>query len=314
MTENEKPAQGSLAFVLDQIQRSRKAYQEYLAPSKQFQKAMKESIQPLLSARTTLAKSIKPAIDMRQKILETQKNFAKEMSSMVLQALKFQKTLNSFISPSFVKFSETLKKVSAQTRTALATLGNHGWYFDLEMSMSGLWELEEALNSGNIEEAEKALVKYYRERTPEIEKSLRTRFPHRAKILTSAFKAHSRGEYELSVPVFLAQADGVCQEAIGIQLFQKKNKIPATATYVQKLTNDTFSAAILHPLSLTLPISASKNERDDNFNELNRHQILHGESTSYGSEVSSLKAISLINYLAQVLCKQEDERKKQKQA
>jgi len=55
-----------------------------------------------------------------------------------------------------------------------------------------------------------------------------------------------------------------------------------------------------------LPISASQNERDDKFNELNRHQVLHGESTSYDSEINSLKAISLINYLAQVLMKPED--------
>jgi len=304
MAKNGKSAQSSLALILDQIHRSRKAYQEYMAPSKQFQKVMKESIRPLLDAR---AKSIKPAIDIRQKIFETQKNFAKEVSSTVLQALKFQKTLNFFISPSFVKFYETLKKAPAQTRKALAALSEHGWFLDMEMSMTGLWELEDALNSGNIEEAEKALVEYYRKKTPEIEENLCGRFSDRTKIIQAAFRAHSRGEYELSIPVFLAQADGICQEVIGIQLFQKRNKIPATAIYVQKLANDTISAAFLHPFSLTLPISASKNERKDDFNELNRHQVLHGESTSYDSEVNSLKAISLINYLAQVLMKPGDD-------
>lgn len=123
----------------------------------------------------------------------------------------------------------------------------------------------------------------------------------------AAFKAHSRCEYELSVPVFLAQADGICNEIIGIQLFQKKSQIPATPVYVQQLANDTSSAAILHPLSLNLPISASKYERDDDFNDLNCHQVLHVESTSYSSEVNSLKAISLLNYVAQVLKKPEEE-------
>ncbi len=310
MTENGKPVQNSLAIMLDQIRRSREAYQEYLAPAIRFQKTMKEPIQSILDAHEKMVKSIKPTIDIQQRILDIYKSVAKEISSTALQALKFQKTLISFISPSFEKFYESLKKAPAQTRKAVAALGKHGWFLDMEMPMPGLWQLEEALNSGNIKEAENALVEYYRKRTLQIEESLCGRFSDRAKILHSAFKAHSRGEYELSVPVFLAQADGICQEAIGIQFFQKRNKIPATAIYVQKLANDTISSAFLHPLSLTLPISASKKERDDNFNELNRHQVLHGESTSYGSEVNSLKAISLINYLAQVLMEPEDNHKK----
>jgi hypothetical protein len=311
MAENKKAARSYLVPFLAQMQRDMRAYQSLLAPSEQFQKALKESIQPLLDARAKLAESVKPAIDMRQRVLDIHKSFTKEISSAALQALKFQKTLNSFISPSFVRFSEALKKIPTKTRKALVTLGSHGWYLDLEMPMPGLWELEAALNSGNVEEAEKALIEYYRKRTPEIEKGLRTQFPHRARILASAFKAHSRSEYELSIPVFLAQADGICCEMIGMQLFQKRNKLPVTVTYVQTLATDTFQAALLHPLSVALPISASKYERDDTFVGLNRHQVLHGESLSYGSEANSLKAISLLNYVSHVLNKPENRHKKQ---
>jgi hypothetical protein len=57
-------------------------------------------------------------------------------------------------------------------------------------------------------------------------------------------------------------------------------------------------AAILSPLAETLPINASENERPRNFNGLNRHMVLHGESLDYGSKVNSLKAISLVNYVS----------------
>ena len=42
-------------------------------------------------------------------------------------------------------------------------------------------------------------------------------------------------------------------------------------------------------------------QQPDGFSELNRHQVLHGEVTEYGTEQNSLKAISLLNYCAFVL-------------
>ena len=78
-------------------------------------------------------------------------------------------------------------------------------------------------------------------------------------------------------------------------------KKPRTAIYVDTVALDTFRHALLSPLSQPLPISASKNERNDAFNELNRHQVMHGESLDYGTEINSLKSISLLNYVTQVL-------------
>ena len=81
----------------------------------------------------------------------------------------------------------------------------------------------------------------------------------------------------------------------------RKNKKPSTAIYVDLVASDTFRHALLSPLSHSLPISASEYERDEYFNELNRHQVVHGESLDYGTEINSLKSISLLNYVTQVL-------------
>ena len=59
--------------------------------------------------------------------------------------------------------------------------------------------------------------------------------------------------------------------------------------------------SLLSPLTETLPINASEYERQEDFEGLNRHIIMHGESLDYGTEVNGLKAISLINYISQVL-------------
>ncbi len=120
-------------------------------------------------------------------------------------------------------------------------------------------------------------------------------------MIESAFNAHRREKYELSIPVFLAQTDGICKETMDQYLFIKQNSKPCTAIYVKRTISGAFMKAILSPLSRTLPIEMSTHERPENFNELNRHMVLHGESLDYGTKINSLKVISLINYVVSVL-------------
>ena len=64
-------------------------------------------------------------------------------------------------------------------------------------------------------------------------------------------------------------------------------------------------SAILEPFKtdVVLPIHANTGQRKSLTIEdyLNRHMVLHGEDCDYGSETNSLKAISLINFVASVL-------------
>ncbi|MED7789604.1 hypothetical protein [Francisella sp. 19X1-34] len=76
---------------------------------------------------------------------------------------------------------------------------------------------------------------------------------------------------------------------------------PRTAKYVEQIAADTYKAALLSPLAESTPIGASEHEREEGFNLLNRHTVLHGEFLDYGNKVNSLKAISLINYVSQAL-------------
>ena len=201
------------------------------------------------------------------------------------------------IIPIFDDLKNSFQELPNHIQEALLLLGENGWYLDLEMPLPTLWRLRDILDEGNLLKAENTLVKYFESRLSEIEKSILKKFPSRKHLLKAAFNAHRRKEYCLSIPLFLAQTDGICKEVIRQYLFMKSNRKPQTAIYVNQITNDTFMAAILSPLAETLPINASENERPRNFNGLNRHMVLHGESLDYGSKVNSLKAISLINYV-----------------
>ena len=204
--------------------------------------------------------------------------------------------------PALQDIAESMISLPEKPRRALILLDEHGWYLDPDMPLPVLWELGKILEEGNITELETALGQFYRDKVTQIEKDLMDMFPHRSKILKQAFGAHRRKEYFLSTPVFLAQTDGICQEYIGIQLFRReKPAIPATASKNKPIPEDELRSALLHPLTKSLPNSASEKERKAELTSLNHNEILHGISLDYGTEVNSLKSISLLNYMATIL-------------
>lgn len=202
------------------------------------------------------------------------------------------------LSAAFEQFNVAIEQLPGRMRDALSNLGQAGWYLDPEMSLPEIFEFGSVLASRHPDAGERELADYYRERLEAIQRALAARHPHRARILDSAFAAHARGEFDLSVPVFLAQADGICQEAVSLSPYSLRNHRPQLASYAQSLAADSIRAAALHPLTGPLPLTVSASDRGSVFDALNRHQVLHGESVSYGSEINSLKAISFINYIS----------------
>jgi len=285
-----------LANLISQMQAFSKAINANL------QLQVQEVASSMLEKRQQLINSIEPVMQSQIQMSDMIRNLSFDFEKFAPPLLfDFRNQIENLFSPAFKNLLESFRLLPGHIQAALMTLGNHGWFFDLEMPLPFLWELENTLNVSDIEKAKLALLDYFRENLQSIEKRLNTKFPHRAKVLSAAFNAHRRGECELSIPVFLAQTDGICYEVINQYLFMRDNKKPTTAIYVSTITSDTFRHALLSPLSHPLPISASKHERDENFNELNRHQVMHGESLDYGTEINSLKSISLLNYVAQVL-------------
>lgn len=257
------------------------------------------ALEPFLAEQTSWKKKIAESIQIPQYILP-------DFSYLARQTLEFQSSIQGIISPAFEQFNRSFHNLPPRIKEALLLLGTHGWYMDEEWTIPDLFQLIKGLSSGNIDEAEHALIEHFESRTDDIEKSIVKRFPQREKIIRAAFNAHRKEEYELSIPVLLAQTDGICKELVSEFLFIKENKKPRTAKYVERIVSDTFEAAFLSPLAQTLPIGASEHERPEGFNELNRHMVMHGESLDYGNKTNSLKAISLINYVAHELTPEKE--------
>ncbi|WP_418118288.1 hypothetical protein [Variovorax sp. 350MFTsu5.1] len=203
--------------------------------------------------------------------------------------------------PNLVRLVEAAKAMPPAYRKALMELGQRGWYLDGEMALSTPFEFARAISEGRIEETEVALEDHFTTRLDAIESEIATAFPSRARILAAAFRAHKDGLYACSIPVFLTQMDGICMEVGNKYFFIKENKRPGIAGHVDQLSDNPLTAAMLAPLTEILPISAGPEARGPGFWQLNRHTVIHGESVDYDTRRNSLRAISLINYVSQML-------------
>jgi hypothetical protein len=239
----------------------------------------------------------------QQRVLFTAVQRNIELQQAIQRTIDLERSVQQQI---FGPVLEVMRALPERTRTALKALGARGWYDDLRKPLPEVWTLSAALESSEVEEAEATLAAYYRAELDRIEQDLCAWFPNRARIISRALGAHRRDEYELSVPVLLAQADGICKELIQLQFFGRRDGRPQTATYVQGFAADSFEAALLHPLEEPLPISDSVAGPEEAERALNRHGVLHGLSLSYGTEINSLKAVSLLYYLASVLRPEPD--------
>lgn len=203
--------------------------------------------------------------------------------------------------------SQTLKDLPSQLQFAVLRMAKQGWFYDFDIPIQDLWEIEEGLENNALSaSADKRLCDYFEGRASSILISLSNKYPRRAHILTAAFDAHWRDQYILSIPVLLAQTDGISKDALGGHFFRRESdkkqpgkRRPAAAAYADNI-EDPITKSLLAILTEIHPINASENEREKGAEAFNRHLILHGISVEYGTKTNSLKTISLINYIGHI--------------
>lgn len=275
------------------------------------QEKFRSAVAPVIKAQAALEKALNKNVKNMPNNFKISNRYlasfqitakqAEKFQAITKQAARFQRVFSTELTANLDKIHKRINVLPPRTKRALLRLSQHGWYLDLDLPFSFLWDLENELESGKRQDVDNFLVQHYELTAEQIESRIAQSFPHRKRILAAAFDAHRRGDYELSVPIFIIQTDGICKETVNEHLFLKQNKKPRTSIYVDSIATDTFRAALLAPLASNLPITASSKDRDETFKELNRHTVLHGESIDYGSQINSCKAISLLHYVSAVL-------------
>lgn len=213
------------------------------------------------------------------------------------------KALQTSFKPLLESLTQAFEKLPPQIRDALMTLADNGWYASPDLSIPAMLRLAEAFTPENVGAANEALCDYFESELDAVESHLVSQLPERSRLLAAAFAAHRRSEYALSIPVFLAQADGICQKITGEQLYSKKgNGMPRLADVLVAPDTPRFTKSMLAPIIEPAPITANASVRQQlPGNILNRHAVLHGESTDYDTRLNSCRSISLLVYVAWIL-------------
>lgn len=214
------------------------------------------------------------------------------------------KTIATQVSPSLTELVRSAEALPPKVRNSLLSLANHGWYYDVfNGTFPHLISMAEALENGGPEAINEYMIDYFEQNLNDIEDYLLRLYPNRRSVITAAFRAHRNGEYELSTLAFFSQVDGICWETTGYYFFMRKAKRPETAQYVENFARRELTNAMLSVLSHRVPVNFNEWDRKEveNFSELNRHMVIHGESVDYGTHQNSLKSLSLLNHVVQAL-------------
>lgn len=180
---------------------------------------------------------------------------------------------------------------------------DRGWYIAGTLYPSQMVNLSKAIDQNCENEIEEFLKEHVRRLMSEVETNISKAWPKRAPLLKDAFEAHKSKKYSLSIPVLLAQADGICYDSLKSFLFTKpkakikikkllegKSPTPLREAFLALIINDT-------TLMVNTKIIEQKRKSQPHFGTFNRHAILHGIDCEYHTEGNSLRAIALLSYL-----------------
>ena len=207
---------------------------------------------------------------------------------------------NQRVIQQFVKWVQEAPLDVRSRQEALEKMAEFGWYCDPEMPLFAPTEVARALLEEDPEKVARAIGSCFHRRADAIEATATTAFPRRAHILRDAFEAHREGKYNLSVPVLLAQADGMWADRFAGSVFMVAGRASGVANCIQQ-SHARFFEPLIGLFGEPIPLWKSEKDRGPGFAELNRHQVLHGAVVDYGTERNSLKVISFLSFLCWVL-------------
>jgi hypothetical protein len=207
--------------------------------------------------------------------------------------------------PAMLAIAEAIQQLPDDLRIVVSALAERGWYISAEMDIPFLRLLQAAVESDNLTVIDRLMESWISSSVSEIEARAAARFPNRASIIAAGMQAHQRQEYELSVPVFLIQVEGMCVQEFGTKLYSTKKGVPYTKDFAESMIDGPITEVFLLPLCQPSGLTAGVDSRSNFPHAMNRHEILHGINTDYASHTNSLKAISLMDYFVSLVVKEK---------
>ena len=255
-----------------------------------------------------IQKAMEPTLELQKKLIEPLKGFQKSFENINRIYASIPQFQNPFLEhlETFKEIGERLKEYTKKTPEYFLLIAQHGWFIDLESELNFPSKVAHYIQENKVDVANELLVDYYKANVGEIFESLIKRHHNRREILESIKKSLDEDNHILAIPAILTQVDGICFDFTKKKFFIKEKKdkkykwLPEVISELEKSAGN-FLELYLSPLQNQTPIMAREEDIGKFPCKLNRHEILHGIRTDYGTEINSLKVISLIKYVSDLL-------------
>lgn len=189
----------------------------------------------------------------------------------------------------------------------LKVLAQYGWFIEMNPDAYSSKMFETKLEEEkDIKVVVKALMKYYQTHLKKIIKEICGRYPKRSNYISVQIMSnYTQGHYDIAITGILTQVDGICSDKLKQYFFIKEKKgnykhLPSIVGNLIRVRND-FYKVYIAPLLSDCPIYTYQSKIDEYPCKLNRHLIMHGKDTNYGSKENFLKSVSLLKYVSDIL-------------
>lgn len=203
--------------------------------------------------------------------------------------------------PAFLpKVSQVIERMNAfpeVVREGSIALAKLGWFYDLQFYSSDFWDILDWVREDKVAEVDAFFITHYEQSATGLQERLLATYPDRAEPLRQAFLAESQGLHFVSIPVLLAQADGIAVDIVGGKLFKSVKKRPQAAGRIDEMALAEFDQKFLAALMQNGGFNASEENMHEFPHAPNRHEIMHGRDILYGTRHNYLKTLSLLAFI-----------------
>jgi hypothetical protein len=246
-------------------------------------------------------------IEPIQKVIDSKRQFMQIEESML--RLRTTKLFNPDILERASRVNtikENIDLFNKNTPEYLVKIAKHGWYLDLQTDFDLSMRLAYNIENEEFEKVDDYLIDYYLNNLDLIIEKLKTNHPKRKGIFEELKIGLISKHYNLVIPLILSQIDGACYDWTK-KLFFIKNKKKESNPYLPMVSNElininnSFMEAFLSPFFNDAPIFTSEKQLEFFPTNFNRHRVLHGLDTNFGTQLNCFKALSLLSYCEDIL-------------
>lgn len=175
-----------------------------------------------------------------------------------------------------------------------------GWYIPLSILLNLKPSYANRIINSDITDVNDEMLSFAQEIEDNLLMEVELNFNNRYEFISESLRCHKEGNYRVSIPIMLIQADGITLDIIEKHLFTKQDKRKKIIEEIYK--NEYLTDALcLYPLLSDSAITANiYNRKVRDYYKFNRHEILHGEDLEYGTRENSYRCIMLLKYLIDV--------------